>query len=70
MIRPLQLTRDEIQGNKRQQVKCWGRDRSQLTGLQRNSGICHLVLQQINDNYPADTSTVITLQVQEQGEMK
>lgn len=33
-----------------------------------NSQICHLLQQQINDNYPADMSTVITLQDQEQGE--
>lgn len=37
-----------------------------------NRRICHHVRQQINDNYPADMSTVRTLQDQEQGgkEMK
>lgn len=48
-------------------VKCQGHDRSQIS-RQSNSGICHLVLQQINDNYPTDMNTVITLQDQEQGE--
>lgn len=45
---------------------CQGYDRSQIS-WQSDGGICHLVLQQINDNYPTDMSTVITLQDQEQG---
>lgn len=48
-------------------VRAVGRDKAQIS-WQGNSGICHLLQQQINDNYPADMSTVITLQDQEQGE--
>ena len=48
------------------EVRAAGHDRSQIS-WQSNSGICQLVQQQINDNYPADMSTVITLQDQEQG---
>lgn len=48
-------------------IKTAQRDRLQIS-WQSNSRICHLLQQQINDNYLADMSTVITLQDQEKGE--
>lgn len=49
------------------EVGAAGRDTSQIS-WESNSRICRLLQQQINDNYPADMSTAITLQDQEQGE--